>query len=875
MTTAVDETRPPGLSAAEASAQRVRHGPNHVTMRRPIPVWRRVVDQVRDPMILVLLVAVVLTVATGDYPDATIIAFVIVVNTAVGVIQEVRADNAVAALSALVAPSARVRRDGAARSMDAGEIVPGDVLELAQGDVVPADCDVVEAAMLVVDEAAITGESVPVSKGSRAGGDGDRDGHRLSAGTVVVRGRAVAVVTATGAASAMGRIAGLLDTGPTLTPLQQRLAGLGRILAVVAGALCLLVALLGLLRGQPLELMAVTAISLVVAAVPESLPAVVTLSLALGARRMAVRQAIVRRLAAVETLGSVTILATDKTGTLTEGKMVVERLWTQQAQASVTGGGYAPKGEIRGEDGPLTAAARPAFTDLLTAARLCNDASLEPPVSPTDGWTAVGDPTEAALLAVAGKWETGTAPDGRMTADAERVDEIPFDSLRRRMTTGHRLRDGRFLVTCKGAPEVLLDPTRLAEPTSVLATAVSRAAAFGDEGYRVLAVAWDVLDDRPADLAAAEVDLHLLGLVAISDPPRDAAAVTIAACRDAGITPVLITGDHVATARAVAERVGIIGPGGLVATGEQLTGEDRVDPTRVRVFARTTPEQKLDIIQAWRSAGQVVAMTGDGVNDGPALRRSDIGVAMGGRGTEVARQAADLILGNDDLATVVAAVEEGRRVYANVRRFLLYALAGGSAEIVVMLAGPLLGLSLPLLPAQILWVNLLTHGLPGVALGAEPADPQNMHIPPRPPQQSVLGAGLWQRILMLGLVIATVSLGVGWWAHEHGGPWQSMLFVALGATQLGTAIGVRVRPGTLQNPFLLWATASAFGLQVLAVYLPPLQRLLGTEALTLRQLGAVSALAALGYVAARLQGARHQGLRRLRPADVSLSSPPR
>ncbi|MDQ2755026.1 MAG: cation-transporting P-type ATPase, partial [Actinomycetota bacterium] len=700
---------------------------------------------------------------------------------------------------------------------------------------------------------ALTGESLPVDK--TAGPDDGAPAHGVSAGTVVVRGRAVVRVTATGPASAMGRIASLLDTGPSLTPLQRRLVGLGRVLAGVAATLCVLVGVLGLVRGQPLELMVVTAISLVVAAVPESLPAVVTLSLALGASRMAARGAIVRRLSAVETLGSVTVIATDKTGTLTQGQMVLEQAWTPAGSASLTGLGYGPDGSV-----VTVPAAEVAVTDLLLAAALCNDASLEPPTAETSYWTAVGDPTEAALLTAATKLPADRR-GGLDTRGAHRVGEVPFDSLRRRMSTLHELADGRFVLTCKGAPEVLLDAGRLSDPEPVCRAARRQAATYADGSYRVLAVAQRLLDHAPGDLTEAETGLHLLGLVAIADPPRLSAATTIAACRAAGIATVLITGDHAATASALARRLDLTTSDETVLSGDELagtTGRAGVDPdvlSGVHVFARTSPAQKLAIISALRDAGEVVAMVGDGVNDAPALRRADIGIAMGGRGTEVARQAADLVLADDELATVVTAVEEGRRVYANVRRFLLYGLAGGSAEIVVMLAGPVVGLPLPLLPAQILWVNLMTHGLPGVALGAEPTDPGVMARPPRPPSESVLGAGLWQRVLQLGLIIAGTSLGVGWWAHSHEMPWQSMLFVTLAATQLGVAIGVRARPGTWQNPFLLWATVVALGLQVLAVTLPWLQDLLGTTALSLPQLAAVSATAVVGYAAARLQKA--------------------
>jgi Ca2+-transporting ATPase len=861
-----------GLSSEEAARRLVVHGPNMVARRRGTPLWRRVLDQLRDPLIVVLLVAVVLTSVTGDYPDAIIVAVVVVVNVGVGVVQEIRAGNAIAALTALTAPAARVVRDGAVRWVPAEDVVPGDVVELAEGDIVPADAEVIEAAALMVDESALTGESVPVAK-SVSGAQADR---LVSAGTVVVRGRGVGVVTATGVAGAMGRVAGLLAPAPALTPLQRRLVGLGRVLAGVAAALCLVVLAVGLVRGEPVELMVVTAISLVVAAVPESLPAVVTLALAMGARRMAARNAIVRRLPAVETLGSVTIIATDKTGTLTEGRMVVESVWTPSGEATVTGSGYAPVGEVLTDTGPVTrdSVGDRDVVDLLTAAALCCDAWLQPPSDGSPDWSAVGDPTEAALLAAAGKAGLERA---ELEADRPRVAEVPFDTVRRRMTTVHRRPDGQLLVVAKGAPEEMLTPAVLVDDLALLARASARAAAYAADGYRVLAVASAVhpaLDDdelhdhhelhdhgggRQRDLRGRAVPpeweggLRLLGLVAMGDPPRAAAAATVADCRRAGLTPVLITGDHVATARAVAVRLGVIGPTDEVATGEQLSGSCPPDPTRVTVFARTTPEQKLDIVQAWRRRGQVVAMTGDGVNDGPALRRADIGVAMGRRGTEVARQAADLVLADDDLATVVAAVEEGRRVYANVRRFLFYALAGGSAEILIMLVGPWLGMPLPLLPAQILWVNLMTHGLPGVALGAEPADPDAMHRPPRPPAESVLGNGLWARIARVSLVICVVSLGVGWWAHEAGRPWQSMLFLALTGTQLGVAIGVRARPGTWQNPFLLLAVGMALGLQITALYLPPLQELLGTTRLSPPELGAVCALSVLGYLTARME----------------------
>ena len=853
--TIIDHDLRAGLSSGEAAARLVRYGPNAVAPPRGTPWWRRVILQLRDPLMLVLLAAGVLTTATGDLTDAAVILLVVVVNTSVGVVQEVRADHAVAALRELTAPVARVVRDGQERQLPAAEVVPGDVLVLAEGDVVPADAAILEAAALLVDEAALTGESVPVDK--TAAGVGEGPGQVVSAGTVVVRGRGRAVVTAIGADSAMGQIAMLLDTTAVLTPLQRRLVGLGRVLAGVAVGLCAVVLVLGLLRGQPLELMVVTAISLVVAAVPESLPAVVTLSLALGARRMAARHAIIRRLPAVETLGSVTVIATDKTGTLTQGRMVAQRLWTPAGEATLTGSGYAAQGDVVRHGRPITQDSNHELAELLRAGVLCNDATLRPPEEDDPEWRPLGDPTEAALLVAAAKLGLDRSVLERAMP---RVAEVPFDSGRQRMTTAHRVPGGGVRVLCKGAPEVLLRWPLLCDDAGTIAAAVGWADELATEGYRVLAVAAADRGALATDADALEVDLSLLGLIAIVDPPREAAAATVAACQHAGITPVLITGDHPSTARAIAARLGIISPTDEVIVGQQLRDGAIPTVTDGRVFARTTPQQKLDIVQAWRANGAVVAMTGDGVNDAPALRRADIGVAMGQRGTEVAREAADLVLADDDLATVVAAVEEGRRVYANVRRFLLYGLSGGAAEILVMLIGPFLGLPLPLLPAQILWVNLMTHGLAGVALGAEPAEPDVMRQPPRPPAESVLGAGLWPRILRLGGVIAAITLGVGLWAQATGRPWQSMVFFALGVTQLGVALGVRARAGTAANPFLLVAVAAAFALQVAGLYLPALRDLLGTQPLRLSDLVIVCVTAVLGYLAVRLDhrlGHRH------------------
>ncbi|GAA4833506.1 cation-translocating P-type ATPase [Kitasatospora terrestris] len=846
--------RSAGLSSSEAALRLERHGPNVIASVPSIPLWSRVAAQLRDPLVLVLLAAVLLTLATADYPDAVVIGLVVVANTAVGVAQEVRADRAVEALGALSAPGALVVRDGTERQVPAAAVVPGDTVVLGAGDIVAADGRLVRAEALLVDESTATGESVPVDKTAAPGAvPGDADPgttgpSTVLAGTVVVRGRGVAEVTATGAESTLGQVAAQLRPRSRATPLQRRLAGLGRVLAAVAVGLSVVVFGWGLARGQGFELMAVTAISLAVAAVPESLPAVVTLSLALGAQRMAARHAIVRHLPAVETLGSVTVLATDKTGTLTEGVMFAERVWTPAASAVLSGRGYRPAGAVTVV--PDDVAGRLAIREVLRAAALCGDASLVAPQPPDDGdWSALGDPTEAALLAAAAK--AGVDPAEELTA-GPRVAEVPFDSARRRMTTLHRRPDGRVEVLLKGAPEAVLTTDVLAEPPAITSEAMAEAAHLAARGYRVLAIAAGVRPDLPEPAEAAERGLRLLGLVALEDPPKASAGATLAGCREAGITPVLITGDHPGTALAVAQRVGIpLGAAGRAVTGGELARGPVADPTAVRVFARTSAAQKLDIVRAWQEAGAVTAMTGDGVNDGPALRRADIGVAMGHRGSEVARQAADLVLADDELATVVAAVEEGRRVYDNIRRFLLYAMAGGAAEILVMLTGPAFGMALPLLAGQILWINLLTHGLTGVAMGAEPASPDAMHRPPRPPEQQVLGDGLWQRVLLLGAVVTAGSLAAALWVDRDGGPAQSTLFLALLAAQLGVCVGLRERWPARGHPFLPLAVLASAGLGLAALYLPALAGLLHTVPLSGAELLPVGAVALVSAAAAR------------------------
>jgi Ca2+-transporting ATPase len=840
-----------GLTTTEARSRLADVGANAVVTQHRVRLIKRIGNQLRDPMILLLLAAVILTVSIADFTDAAVIAMVIVVNTTVGVIQEVRADRAVTALANLSAPRARVIRDSRQQEIAAADVVPGDALVLAEGDLVAADAELLESAALLVDESSVTGESAPVEKALQSADQAADD--RLAAGTVVVRGRGIATVTATGANSTIGRMAALLDTGPQITPLQRRLRGLSRILAAIVAILCVVVAVIGLIRGEPLELMAVTAISLAVAAVPESLPAVITLSLALGARRMADRHAIVRELPAVEALGSVTVIATDKTGTITEGRMLVQRIWTPLGQAVINGTGYGLDGDVVRDGRSVRAVDATDLSALLRAAALCTDATIRPPDSEHPEGQIMGDPTEAALIVAA---ERLGLEHAALLADSPRVDEFPFDSLRKRMTTVHHQSAG-YLVVCKGAPEFLLRSNVVSAGDTALRSALAKAHEYASAGLRVLAVAAGESLHRPASAAEAESNLQLLGLIGIADPAKPSARATISAFRTAGITPILITGDHPATAGAIGTQVGIATGPDQVVDGRMVTPGNQDQLLLSPIVARATPEQKLEIINARQHAGEIVAMTGDGVNDGPALRHADIGVAMGRRGTEVARQAADLVLADDELSTMVAAIAEGRRIYANVRRFLLFGMSGGAAEIMVMLVGPFLGMPLPLLPAQILWINLLTHGLTGVALGAEPADEAIMRRPPRPPAESVLGAGLWKRILRIAVLITAVTLAVALWGLMTGREWQTMAFLTLGTMQLSVALALRGRPGTWANPFLLVAVSTAWLLQLAAVYVPPLTTLLGTQPLPLPDLAVVAGLSVLGYAGIRLDRKLH------------------
>ncbi len=799
-----------GLTAAAASALLEKHGSNTVPAPRRRGVVRRAGRQLSDPMIMLLLAAGALTTWQGDAADTTVIALVVVLNTAVGVAQELKAERAVAALRQMAAPAARVVRDGVMTTVPASDLVPGDLVVLQAGDVVPADGELVEAHQLVADESAMTGESLGVAK---------QTGESVAAGTTVTRGRGRAEITETGAASTLGVISALVasaDPGPT--PMQRRLTRLGQQLTLAAVAAAALVMALSLLRGLGWQDAALQGAALAVAAVPESLPAVLTLSLALGARRMARHNAIARELRAVETLGSVTLLATDKTGTLTENRMVVVAAWTALDEYTVTGTGYTPTGSITAA---TTADPDPDLRELARDVLLCNDADLER----RDGqWLPIGDPTEAALVAFAGR--AGLAADTVRQQQPRRA-EVPFDSDRGWMLTEHSGPGAGRLTVVKGSPARLLTGAQPAAAADRARTWCEEQAAAGHRVLAVLAAATPYADD-----GRLPPDLRLVGAVAMTDPPRSGVADVVDALRAAGIRLAVMTGDQAATAATVAQQVGLVGDvvdvSEVVAAGES----HRVDHDAVAVYARVRPEHKLALVRRWQDAGEVVAVTGDGVNDGPALRRADIGVAMGLGGTEVARQAADLVLTDDRLDTVVRAVEEGRRIYDNLRRFLGYALSGGFAEVAYVVGAPFFGFIVPLLPGQILWINMLTHGLPGVAMGAEPAAPDVLRRQPISTRAPVLDRPLLLRIAAVGTLMAVVTLLAAVLARRTGDDGRTAAFVVLGLAQIGVALASRDHGAARRNAFLTVAAAAAVVLQVAGAVLPPLQDLLRTEPLS-------------------------------------------
>jgi len=767
-----------GLTTAEATSRLDRFGLNLLPRAEAAGPLRRFLRQFQHPLIYVLLAAGAATLALGEVVDSSVIFGVVLINSVIGFVQESKAEAALDALRAMVRTEARVVRGGRARTVASDELVPGDLVRVEAGDKVPADLRLLGHAELHVDESALTGESVPVVKDEVAlppdTAVADRR-NMLYSGTLVTHGTGSAIVVATGVQTELGEIHRLVGAAELLdTPLTRKLAGFSKILTVVILALAVVTFAVGVARGEKAAEMLTAAVALAVGAIPEGLPAAVTITLAIGVGRMARQRAVIRRLPAVETLGSTTVICTDKTGTLTENQMTVRKLWTPNGSFALSGSGFAPDGRLVDDGGlPVDAACDEALRWSLVAGACCNDARL----SQQDGrWQVVGDPTEGALLVAAAK--AGMDLDHLRHAML-RVSAVPFSSERRFMSTLHRDIDtGASTVLAKGAAERIVDlcgsqMDALGAPQPLDRDRIRSAVeALSAGGFRVLATAMCPVDDT-AELDEEQLSRALVftGLQALLDPPRAAATAAVAACHAAGIDVKMITGDHVGTARAVAEQVGVMGPerDGGVVTGAQLAQLAHLDDVaysatveRAGVFARVSPEQKLRLVESLQARGHVVAMTGDGVNDAPALRQADIGIAMGRAGTEVAKEAADMVLTDDDFATIEGAIEEGRAVFDNLTKFIVWTLPTNMGEGLVILVAIFFGAVLPILPVQILWINMTTAVALGLMLAFEAKEPGIMTRPPRDPRRPLLTAALVTRVLL----VSALLVGGTWWAFD-------------------------------------------------------------------------------------------------------------
>jgi potassium/sodium efflux P-type ATPase len=845
-----------GLDQAEVSRRLKVHGPNRLAEAPPPGLLARLVRQFNNLLLIVLMVAAVVTVAIGHWIDGGVIAAVVVLNALIGFIQEGKAERALQAIRHLLSPHAVVLRDGRQHDIDAADLVPGDIVLLASGDSIPADVRLLQARNLRVDESALTGESVPVDKETGPVAADASIGDRLCmgyAGTLVTQGQARAVVVATGAATEIGRIGRMLaSVEQGTTPLLAKMAVFGRRLTVVIlGAAALLFLFGTLVRGMSAAETFMAAVGLAVAAIPEGLPAILTITLAIGVQRMARRHAVIRRLPAVETLGSVTVICSDKTGTLTRNEMTVQSVICGGQALEVQGAGYAPQGAVmldgQAVDTAGLAANSPVALRLAEVAALCNDASLH---EDGTGWHLAGDPTEGALLTLAMK--SGMNP-AELRIERERLDVIPFESEHRYMATLHARGDAAVLLL-KGAPErVLAMCTQQAGPDGLvqpLAADAWRDAidAQARAGRRVLALAERELPAGRQDLQHSDVEqgLTLLGIVGIIDPPRAEAVDAVARCHAAGIRVVMITGDHGVTASAIACQLGM-GDNHRAITGPEIEAMDDValcEAVRdARVFARASPEHKLRLVRALKANGEIVAMTGDGVNDAPALKQADVGVAMGMKGTEAAKQAGAMVLADDNFASIAHAVEEGRTVYDNLKKTVTFLLPINGGESLTLLLAVLLGVALPILPAQVLWVNMVSSVALAMVLAFEPTEADVMRRPPRPADEPLLSCFLVWRIVFVSTLFLAGIFGMFEWALWHGASVEAARTVAVNTLvcmEVFYLFSVRYLKspsftwqGVRGTPRVLAAVSGVFALQLLFTYAPLMQQLFRTEALPL------------------------------------------
>jgi Ca2+-transporting ATPase len=863
-----------GLSDKEADVRLRKFGPNQLQESKPVPLLSVFLHQFKDFMVGILMIATVISFFLGEYLDAITIVAIIFINGVLGFIQEARAEKSLKALKQMAAPMARVIRDGRTAVIPASLLVPGDLVLLEAGDRVPADLRIIAAHRLEIEESALTGESVPVTKTEKVPAGSER-GERIPLGdqknlafmgTLVTGGSGKGLVTDTGMATELGKIAHMINQAETTeTPLQRRLEQMGKILVAVAVLLTIVVIAAGVWHGHDWLTMFLAGVSLAVAAIPEGLPAIVTIALALGVQRMIKRNALVRKLPSVETLGCASVVCSDKTGTLTQNKMTVTHLWHSGEEFEVTGNGYEPSGQITKQGKAVSLSGDATLQQLLRIAERCNNASLVsdrekernmlPTAHKAETWRVIGDPTEAALLVLAQKGRQTVKRSGLQ--QAERVDELPFDSERKMMSVVDRAPDGKLILLTKGAAEAILQRCShiLWNGEAVTLTQrlrlqiMERAEEMASRALRVLAFACRQLPQYRIGQPpfAVETNMVFVGLAGMIDPPREEVKQAISLCRQAGIKTVMITGDHKNTAEAIARQIGIIRGAAEVIEGRELNGMDDRElagqAERTAVYARVSPEHKLRIVRALQSSGHIVAMTGDGVNDAPAIKSADIGIAMGISGTDVTKEASDLILRDDNFATIVAAVEEGRNIYDNVRKFIRYLLASNVGEILVMFFAMMLGLPLPLVPIQILWVNLVTDGLPAMALGVDQAEAYTMFQRPRRRDENIFARGLGWKIISRGFLIGGMTLAAFWLTLRenpndlvHA---QTVAFATLVVAQLIHVFDCRSEHSVFhRNPFenryLVMAVLSSLLLMMAVIYLDQLQPIFKTTDISFR-----------------------------------------
>lgn len=826
-----------GLHRAEVEERQKQYGKNELLEKKKISILVLLMHQFKDVMVIILLLAAVISLAVGDLKDAIVILIIVLLNAIIGFVQEYRAEKAMETLKKMSAFTATVRRGGNIVQLAASELVPGDIIILEAGMSVPADIRLTETYSLKVEEASLTGESNAVEKHTdeiipENSPLGDRFNMAYKT-TIVTYGRAEGIVVATGMDTEIGRIAQLLQEDETKTPLQKRLADFGKKLSFVVIFICAIIYGGGLLRGEDPIRMLLTAISVAVAAIPEALPAVITIALALGAKQMVRKNSLIRKLPAVETLGSVTYICSDKTGTITQNKMTVMDCW------------ISPKTE--------------GINEFTAEQLLLLSMELNHDVITDESKQLKGDPTEVALVEYARK---NIYYNQKWLTDFKRQYELPFDSVRKRMTTIYPLA-GQWLIVTKGAVENILSSCKDANSEEINEATEK----FAQQGKRVLAYALKLVDvlPNPISIESIENNLKFIGLAAMIDPPREEVIQAIADCHTAGITPIMITGDHPITAKAIATETGILQhKTDRIITGTELANftdeEFEKEIEYIKVYARVSPEQKLNIVKALQKKNHFVAMTGDGVNDAPALKRANIGIAMGITGTDVSKEAAHMILLDDNFATIIKAVREGRRIFDNIRKFIKYTMTSNSGEVWTIFLAPLIGLPIPLLPIHILWINLVTDGLPGLAFTSEEAEENILKRQPRKTDESIFSDGLGIHILWVGLLMGAICIGTQAWARHAGSEkWMTMVFTVLSISQMGHAMAIRsdwkslFSQGIFGNKQLVGAVLLTLGLQMTVIYVPFLQDIFRTQSLTLIELLTCLGLSSIVFWAVELE----------------------